>query len=160
MIDIPQNILNKLMVREDYVKWIKKETAIIAYLDLANMFYWQDILGWKFRIKDVVAQLKSFSNIKEVKIYYGKNEQNEEEKLRSDVFEKRILKTGAILKSKKVKFIRKTIDETLVFKRKTRDLFNQKINEKLSNLIEEIKKIKAEIYEPKCNFDVEIAMEW
>ncbi len=157
--DIPQEILNKFICREDYLDWIKKETAIIAYLDLTNMFYWQDVLGWKFRIKDVVTQLKSFQNIKEVKIYYGKNEQNEEEKKKSDAFQKRILETGANLKTKKVKFIKKTIDEALLFKKNTRNLFNQQINEKMSNLIEEIKNIEPEIYEPKCNFDVEIAMD-
>jgi len=157
--DIPQEILNKFIVREDYLEWIKKETAIIAYLDLTNMFYWQDVLGWKFRIKDIIFQLKSFPNIKEVKIYYGKNEQNEEERIKSDIFQKRILKTGAVLKSKKVKFIKKTIDEALIFKKNTRNLFNQNVNEKLSNLIEEIKKIKSEVYEPKCNFDVEMAMD-
>ena len=159
MIDIPQNILNKFIVREDYLEWIKKETAIIAYLDLANMFYWQDVLSWKFRIKDIVAQLKFFSNIKEVKIYYGKNEQNEDEIKKSDIFQKRILATGANLRTKRVKFIKKTIDEALLFKRSTINLFNQQVNEKLINLIEEIKKIESEIYEPKCNFDVEIAMD-
>jgi len=159
MIDIPQNILNKFIAREDYLEWIKKETAIIAYLDLTNMFYWQDVLGWKFRIKDIVAQLKAFPNIKEVKIYYGKNEQNTDEIKKSDVLQKRILATGAILKTKKVKFLKKTIDEALLFKKSTRDLFNQQVNEKLINLVKEIKKIKFEIYEPKCNFDVEIAMD-
>lgn len=157
--DIPQEILNKFLVREDYLEWIKKETAIIAYLDLSNMFYWQDVLGWKFRVKDIVAQLKSFSNIKEVKIYYGKNEQNEDEIKKSNVFQKRILATGAILRTKRVKFLKKTIDEALLFKRSTRNLFNQQVNEKLLNLVEEIKKIKSEVYEPKCNFDVEIAMD-
>ena len=157
--DIPQNILNKFIVREDYVEWIKKETAVIAYLDLSNMFYWQDVLGWKFRIKDVVAQLNSFPNIKEVKIYYGKNERSEEEKKESDVLHKRILATGATLRTKRVKFIRKTIDEAILLKRSTRNLFNRETNDKLLNLVEEIKKIKLTIEEPKCNFDVEMAMD-
>lgn len=49
--EIPQEILNKFIVREDYLEWINRETSIIAYLDLTNMFHWQDVLGWKFRIE-------------------------------------------------------------------------------------------------------------
>lgn len=157
--DIPQEILNKLIVREDYLNWIKEQTAIMVYIDLTNMFYWQDVLGWKFRIEDVVNQLKSFQNIKEIKIYYGRNERNEEEKIKSYVLEKRMRKVGAIPRTKKVKFIRKTIDEALLFKKNTRNLFNSEINDKMLGLIGEIKKIKSEVYEPKCNFDVEIAMD-
>ena len=157
--DIPQEILNKLIVREDYLNWIKEQTAIMVYTDLTNMFYWQDVLGWKFRIEDVVNQLKSFQNIKEIKIYYGRNERNEEEKIKSYVLEKMMRKVGAIPRTKKVKFIRKTIDEALLFKKNTRNLFNSEINDKMLGLIGEIKKIKSEVYEPKCNFDVEIAMD-
>ena len=70
--DIPQNVLNKFIVREDYLDQINKETAIFAYLDLTNMFHWQDVLGWKFRMEDVIGQLFTFQNIKEVKVYYGR----------------------------------------------------------------------------------------
>ena len=38
MIDFPQNILNKFIVRKDYLEWINKETSIIAYLDLTICF--------------------------------------------------------------------------------------------------------------------------
>ena len=66
--DIPQDILNKFIVREDYLEWIGRETSVFAYLDLTNMFHWQDVLGWKFHIEDLIGQLFSFSNIKEVKV--------------------------------------------------------------------------------------------
>ena len=110
--DIPQNILNKFIVREDYLEWIKGETSIIAYLDLTNMFHWQDVLKWKFRIEDVIKQLFTFSNIKNVKVYYGLNERDEEN---SKAFHNRIRKTGAILENKPMKFIKKNIDEALFF---------------------------------------------
>ena len=74
--EIPQDILNKFMVREDYIKWINNETSIFAYLDLTNIFHWQDVLGWKFRIEDMIEQLFTFTNIKEIKVYYGKNERD------------------------------------------------------------------------------------
>lgn len=89
MIDFPQDILNKFIVRKDYLEWIDKQTSIIAYLDLTNMFHWQNVLGWKFRIEDVINQLFTFSNIKEVKVYYGLNPRD---KKNSEAFLNRIKK--------------------------------------------------------------------
>lgn len=91
MIDFPQDILNKFIVRKDYLEWINKETSIFAYLDLTNMFHWQDVLGWKFRIEDVIGQLSSSPNIREIKVYYGKNERDLKN---SEAFHNRIKKTG------------------------------------------------------------------
>jgi hypothetical protein len=87
--DIPQDIKNKFMVREDYLKWIEKETSIFIYLDLTNMFHWQDVLGWKFRMEDIIGQLFTFSNIKEIKVYYGLNPRDREN---SEAFHNRIKK--------------------------------------------------------------------
>jgi len=154
--DIPQNILNKFIVREDYLEWINKETIIFAYLDLTNMFHWQDILGWKFRIEDVIKQLFYFPNIKEVKIYYGLNPRDEKN---SEAFHNRIKKTGAILKTKTMKFIPKTIEEGMFFQRKTLTLFDGGIKNKIYELIAELQKSGVVIEEPKCNFDVEITMD-
>ena len=72
--DMPQDIKNKFIVRSDYLDWVNKETSIFAYLDLTNMFHWQDVLGWRFRMEDAIGQFFTFPNIKEVKVYYGLNE--------------------------------------------------------------------------------------
>lgn len=154
--DFPQNILNKFMVRKDYLEWINKETSIIAYLDLTNMFHWQKVLGWKFRIEDLIQQLFNFPNMKVVKVYYGLNKK---EKENSEAFHDRIKKTGAILRTKSMKFIKKDIDETLFFQRRTITLFDREVKSKISELIDEIKKSGIIIEEPKCNFDVEMAMD-
>jgi len=157
--DVPQNILNKFIVREDYLDWINKETAIFAYLDLTNMFHWQDVLGWKFRIEDVVGQLFTFPNIKEVKIYYGLNPRD---KKNSEAFHNRIKKTGAILRPnppKEMKFIKKDINEGLFFQRKTITLFDSGVKKKIQELIDELHKSGIVIEEPKCNFDVEMTMD-
>jgi uncharacterized LabA/DUF88 family protein len=154
--DIPQEILNKFMVREDYLKWINKETSIVTYLDLTNMFHWQDVLGWRFRIEDLTRQLFNFPNIKAVKIYYGLNEK---EKENSEAFHNRIKKTGAILRTKSMKFIKKDINEALFFQRRTMTLFDGQVKSKIYELIDELKKSGIIIEEPKCNFDVEIAMD-
>lgn len=156
--DIPQDIKNKFMVRSDYLDWIKKETSIFAYLDLTNMFHWQDVLGWKFRIEDVIGQLLTFPNIKEVKVYYGLNERD---KKNSEAFHNRIKKTGAILKTKPMKFIKKDIDGALFFQRRTITLFDREsqIKDKIYELINALNESGIIIEEPKCNFDVEIAMD-
>ncbi|KKS38546.1 MAG: hypothetical protein A3G49_06570 [Candidatus Sungbacteria bacterium RIFCSPLOWO2_12_FULL_41_11] len=154
--DISQEIKNKFMARSDYWDWINKETSIIAYLDLTNMFHWQDVLGWKFRIEDAVGQLFTFSNIKEIKVYYGLNERD---KKNSEAFHNRIKKTGAILKTKPMKFITKNINEGLFFQRRTMTLFDGLIKNKIQALIDELQKSGIIIEEPKCNFDVEMAMD-
>lgn len=154
--DIPQEIKNKFLVREDYLKWINQETSIFAYLDLTNMFHWQDVLGWKFRIEDVIGQLFTFSNIKEIKVYYGKNERDLKN---SEAFHNRIKKTGAILKTKPMKFIPKTIKEGMFFQRKTLTLFDGGVKQKIRELIDELQKSGIFIEESKCNFDVEMTMD-
>jgi uncharacterized LabA/DUF88 family protein len=154
--EIPQEIKNKFLVREDYLSWINQETSIFAYLDLTNMFHWQDVLGWKFRIEDVIGQLFTFSNIKEIKVYYGKNERDLKN---SEAFHNRVKKTGAILRTKPIKFIPKTIKEEMFFQRKTLTLFDGSVKNKIRELIDELQKSGILIEEQKCNFDVEMTMD-
>ena len=156
MIDIPQSILNKFMVRDDYLEWMNKETAIFAYLDLTNMFHWQDVLGWKFRIEDLMSQLFNMPNVKEVRVYYGLNERDLKN---SEAFHSRIRATGAILRSKSMKFIPKTIEDGMFFQRKTLTLFDGEVKAKIHELIDELHKSGIIIEEPKCNFDVEMTMD-
>ena len=156
MIEIPQNVLNKFIVRGDYIEWIKKEALICVYLDLTNMLHWQDVLGWKFRIEDIISQLLSFHNVKEVKVYYGLNEKDLKN---SKAFHNRIKKSGAILRAKPMKFITKKINESLFFQRKTITLFDPTVKQKIDKLIVELQNSGLIIEEPKCNFDVEMAMD-
>jgi uncharacterized LabA/DUF88 family protein len=157
--EIPQDIKNKFIVRKDYLDWINKETSIFVYLDLTNMFHWQDTLGWKFRMEDVIEQLFTFSSIKEIKVYYGLNGRD---KGNSYAFLNRIKKTGAILRPtppKAMKFINKDINEGLFFQRRTMTIFDGLIKNKIQELIDELQKSEIIIEEPKCNFDVEMTMD-
>lgn len=154
--EIPQNILNKFMVREDYIKWVNAQTAIFVYLDLTNIFHWQNALGWKFRIEDMIEQLFTFSNSKEIKVYYGKNGKDLKN---SEAFHNRIKKTGAILRTKPMKFIPKTIHEGMFFQRKTLTLFDDSVKNKIRELLYELQNSGIVIEEPKCNFDVEMTMD-
>jgi uncharacterized LabA/DUF88 family protein len=154
--DIPQDILDKFMVREDYLDWLSGETAIFAYLDLTNMLHWQDVLGWRFRIEDVIAQLASYPAIKEIKVYYGLNVRDE---ANSNAFHNRVRTTGAILRTKDMKFIPKTIDNGMFFQRKTLSLFDDPVKAKIEELVDVLHKSGIVIEEPKCNFDVEMTMD-
>ena len=157
--EIPQDVKNKFIVRKDYLEWINKETSIFVYLDLTNMFHWQDTLGWKFRMEDVIEQLFTFSSIKEIKVYYGINKRDEKN---SKAFHNRIKKTGAILRPnppKEMKFIKKDINEGLFFQRRTMTIFDGLIKNKIQELIDELQKSGIIIEEPKCNFDVEMTMD-
>jgi len=139
-----------------YLEILNKETAINAYLDLANMFHWQEVLGWRFRIEDVIKQLFILKNVKEIKVYYGFNERD---RINSEVFHNRIKKAGAILKTKPIKFIKKTVNEALFFKKPTLTLFDDGIKKKIYELIKMIQESNIVIEEPKCNFDVEITLD-
>ena len=154
--DIPQEILNTFLVRPDYLEWINKETSLYVYIDLTNVLHWQDTLGWKFRIEDVIEQLLRFKNVKEVKIYYGLNGKDLQN---SEAFHDRIRKSGAILRSKPMKFLQKGIHEGMFFQRRTLTLFDSGIKTKIAELVQELQKSGVFVEEPKCNFDVEIAMD-
>lgn len=135
---------------------LKKETALVAYLDLSNMFHWQGVLKWRFRLEDVVSELFTIPGMKEVRVYYGLDEKNLK---RSKGFHKRIRKTGAILKSKPVKYIKKTVNDALLFRERTLTLFDGGMTTKINELVEEVQKAGITIEEPKCNFDVEMTMD-
>ena len=98
----------------------------------------------------------SFPNVKEVKVYYGFNERDRKN---SEAFHNRIRKAGAILKTKPMKFLIKDIDDGMFFQRRTLTLFDGTVKGKINELIDELHQSGIVIEEPKCNFDVEIAMD-
>jgi uncharacterized LabA/DUF88 family protein len=154
--DFPQHILDKTLIPEDYLEWLQAETSIYAYLDLTNILHWQDTLGWKFRIEDLIGQLRSYQNVKEVKVYYGFNGRDEDN---SRAFHNRIKKSGAILRAKPMKFIQKSIEGGMFFQRRTLTLFDGTVTGKINELATELRTSGIIIEEPKCNFDVEMAMD-
>jgi len=58
-----------------------------------------------------------------------------------------------------MKFIQKDINEGLFFQRRTMTLFDGPVKGKIQELINELQKSGIIIEEPKCNFDVEMAMD-
>lgn len=144
------------MLPEHYSRVLSKEQAIFAYLDLANIFHWQEVLGWTFRIEDLIGGTLALPSVKDVKVYFGENGR---ELQKSQALHARIRKAGAVLRTKPVKFIRKTINDAFLFKHSTMSLFNAATHEKVIALVDEIERSGIVIEEPKCNFDVEMAMD-
>jgi uncharacterized LabA/DUF88 family protein len=133
-----------------------KETSAIAFLDLTNMFHWQDVLKWNFSVYQVIEQLLRTKPLKEVRIYYGLNTR---ELQKSENFHQRLRKAGAIVISKPVKWIKKEITNNLFVKPATLGLFDGNAHSKLDELITYLQQQGIVIEEPKCNFDVEMALD-
>jgi uncharacterized LabA/DUF88 family protein len=133
-----------------------KETSVIAFLDLTNMFHWQDVLKWNFSVYQIIEQLLRTKPLKEVRIYYGLNTR---ELQKSENFHQRLRKTGAIVISKPVKWIKKEITKNLFVKPATLGLFDNNAHSKLDELITYLQQQGIVIEEPKCNFDVEMALD-
>jgi len=110
-------------------------------------------------MEDVIEQLFTFQNIKEVKVYYGLNPRDREN---SEAFLNRIKKAGGSLRPsppKEMKFIPKTIEAGMFFQRKTLTLFDGGVKKKIHELVDELHKSGVVVEEPKCNFDVEMTMD-
>ena len=129
---------------------------LVAYLDLSNMFHWQKVLKWKFRFEDIISGLFAIKSMREIRVYYGLDERNLR---KSKYFHQRIKNTGAILRSKPVKYIRKTINEALLFKERTLNLFDNHMKNRVKEFVKEVQNTGIFIEEPKCNFDVEMTMD-
>lgn len=146
-------MINNVKVEQQFD--FTKESSLIAYLDLANMFHWHNTLKWDFSVYHVIRQLLELKSVKEVRVYYGLNERKIE---KSENFHRRLRETGAIVISKPVKWIKKEITKDLFVKPSTLGLFDDNAHSKLDDLIEYLKQ-SIKIEEPKCNFDVEIALD-
>lgn len=133
-----------------------KESSLIAYLDLSNMFHWQDTLKWNFSVYETIKQLKAIKTLKEIRVYYGFNER---EFKKSKRFHKSVMASGATLITKPVKWIKKNISKRLFVKNATLEKLDQNAHSKLEQFINCLNDRNIEIEEPKCNFDVEMSLD-
>jgi len=133
-----------------------KETELIAYIDLSNVFHWQRTLKWRFSIYTVVKQLISMKQVKEARIYYGINQR---QLGKSENFHRKLRQAGAIVIAKPMKWIKKEIAKDLFVKPATLSRFDDNAHSKLDELVQYLKEQGFRIEEPKCNFDVEMALD-
>lgn len=132
------------------------EKSLIAFLDLTNMFHWQETLKWNFSIYHVIKQLLSVKSVKEVRIYYGLNERERE---KSENFHRRLRECGAIVITKPVKWIKKKVSKRLFASGFAINRFDDHARSKLDELVMHLQNREVEIEDPKCNFDVEMALD-
>jgi len=123
-----------------------KETSIIAYLDLSNMFHWQKTLKWQFSVYHIIKQLLSIRQIKEVRIYYGLNKRDLK---KSERFHQRLRESGAILITKPVKWIKKEITKNLFVASVTLNKLDSSAHSKLDGFITYLREQEIKIGEPK-----------
>lgn len=154
--------------KESQVKFLDKKVfkgKTNVYIDWANVFYWQEKLGWHIEVKRLQQFLTSFDQINSVKIYQGYFEGNknaEQELLDWESW-------GLEVRKKPVKEINIDIDLT-PYKLEDTAIINRVMLKQLVKKlpIKSIEVINSEIKElnesgtkklfmHKCNFDVEMA---
>lgn len=136
-----------------------------VYIDYANVFHWQDKLGYHIDFKRLKQLFNAFSNINEVKIYQGELEGDS----RSVEIIKDLKEQSYIVRTKPVKIMNLPIDVSSIPLNSPailKDFVNKSLLGKLdietveflnSKLVELNMKGMKSIKHLKCNFDVEIA---
>jgi len=139
------------------------KTAI--YIDWANMYKWQEKLGWHVDTRRLFQFLTSFDQVSSVKLYEGYFEDNEQSKGNIQSFKD----IGYEVRTKPVKEIHISIDvrnipldDITVLKRVVTKAFLQRLSIKaikqINQIIKEINNYgDLFLVQHKCNFDVEMA---
>lgn len=134
------------------------------YIDFANVFRWQEKLGWHISLKRLKQLLDSFSSVNQIKFYSGT--------LVGDIKSQRIIEEARALGysviTKPVKIMRLSIDISSIplnspeiLKQFIRDSLLKKLNiETIEFINSRLKELNQQgvmfIEDLKCNFDVEI----
>lgn len=147
---------------QELEKIFDKKTNI--YIDFANVFQWQEKLGWHISLKRLKQLMGSFTTINQIKFYSGT--------LIGDMKSERIIAEAKALEyevvTKPVKIMRLSIDISSIapespeiLKQFIRDSLLKKLNIEtikfLNNRLRELNQQGVMFIEDlKCNFDVEI----
>lgn len=134
------------------------------YIDFANVFRWQEKLGWHISLKRLKQLFDSFASVNQIKFYSGT--------LIGDVKSQKIIDEaralGYAVVTKSVKIMRLSIDissiplnSPQILKQFIRDSLLKKLNiETIEFLNGKLKELNQQgimfIEDLKCNFDVEI----
>lgn len=134
-----------------------------VYIDFANVFHWQEYLGWHIDMKRVKQLLNSFDEVEDVWIYAGTLKGDPDSEFMINEF-----KSYPHLVTKPVKIIPLSIDmrgislgdpirlENFIQKSLLRKLEVESIEFLNKKLIDLNKKDIYTIEQRKCNFDVEM----
>jgi uncharacterized LabA/DUF88 family protein len=160
------DLANKFPNRiQNLKKVFNKKTNI--YIDYANVFHWQEKLGYHIDFKRLKQLFESFDTINQVKIYQGE--------LKNDIKSKQIINDlrnwSYIVRTKPVKVMKLSIDVSSIQKNNPailKDYINKSLLSKLD--IETIEFLNTKLSELnakgtriirhlKCNFDVEMSVD-
>jgi uncharacterized LabA/DUF88 family protein len=134
------------------------------YIDFANVFEWQEKLGWHISIKRLKQLLDSFNTVREVKFYKGTLIGDKQ----SEDFIEEAKRYHYIVITKPVKIMNLSIDVSSIplaspeiLKQFIRDALLKKLGmETIEYLNTQLKELNQQgkrfIKDLKCNFDVEI----
>lgn len=138
-----------------------------VYIDFANVINWQTRLGWHIDLKRLKQFLNSFTTIKEIKFYNGLLEGDE----KSLNILNQVKENGYLVRTKTVKVIKLSIDVSsiniespTILKNFIRQPLLKKLKiETIQYLNNQLKELNnqgiKELYDLKCNFDVEISID-
>jgi len=132
---------------------LKGKTLVI--IDWANVYGWFKKLKWEIDPERLYQYLKSYSQIKEIRFYFGVEKGNQ----KSEQFQRIIKKIGYKVVSKELKWVPLNIDKEY-FKKALKNIFSyygfdKKFLEEFFEKLKEDKNLKRR----KCDFDCEIAID-
>lgn len=158
-----RELATKYPQRIDELRRIFEKSTNI-YIDFANVYGWQNKIGWHVNLKRLKQLLDSFDTVREIKFYAGTliGDQKSEELI------KEAKECGYKLVTKAVKIMRISIDVSSIppespeiLKQFIRAPLLQKLNiETIKYLNTKLKELNQQgimfLEDRKCNFDVEI----
>lgn len=142
-------------MKKDFKFKLKGKTSVL--IDWANVYGWFGKLKWEISLKRLYNYLKKYSQVKDIRFYFGVEKGNK----KSEKFQKEIERIGYALISKEVKWVPVSLDKSH-FKEFLNKLFKiadglEKSNSDMAKLLRKLPKIP--IYRRKCDFDCEIAID-
>ena len=138
-------------------QFFKLRGKTLVIIDWANVYGWSEKLKWEIDPKKLYKYLKSYSEIENIKFYFGVERGNK----KSEEFQKAIKRIGYTLISKELKWVPVSLDSAH-FKKFFKELnkITNGLKQSNSEIAEQIlNTIKTPIYRRKCDFDCEIAID-
>lgn len=136
---------------------IEKSSKIRIFIDYSNLKSSVKYLSKYIDLKVLYGYLHSLRYVKKISFYYGTDSRNP----KSTSFIKWVKKTGFHVVTKRVKYIRVDIKE-LILEGKNKRLLEKLDSKTRRDFISGIEKLVREekyLEAPKCNLDIEIALD-
>lgn len=134
-----------------------KNKKTLVLIDYANLKSAAKYLGKYTELDTLYSYLKSFPYVNKISIYYGTDPNNPS----SFKFISWLRTTGYEVVTKNVKYIKLNLRDT-IYNGKTKEALSKidkKITKQLDSNIRQIEKAGLSFLQPKCNLDIEMALD-